>query len=161
MTDHSVQVLWIKVTLLKTLKAAHNDRISHVANACYNSSPYVPLCTLNFKIKRRFVRWYSGTCSKRETDHKLLHCFSRNISRAKYQEPQRRRSDNITINLKRKSLNAAHWIHLVQDMYQGPAVVNTGTNFRVLHYTNRSTWIAEQLSEFIVKLFQVVSRLLR
>jgi len=146
---------------IKTLKAEHNDIISHVTNACYNSSPNVSLRKRDFKIKRRSVRWYWRTCNKPEMDHKRLHCFSRKISREKYQEPECRWRDNNQMNLKRKLLNDAHWIRLDQDMYQEPAVVNTGMKFRVLHDTNRSTWIAEQLSEFLVRLFQVVSRLLR
>jgi hypothetical protein len=43
------------------------------------------------------------------------------------------------MNLKRKSLKDYQWIYLAQDMYQGPAVVNTGMNLRGLHDTNRST----------------------
>jgi hypothetical protein len=140
---------------IKNFNAGHKDRISHVAIACYNSSPCVSLCTPNFKIKRRFMRRYSRTCS---TDHKCLHSFIWKISREKYQEPERRWCDNIEIHLKRKSLNDAHWIHLAQDMYQGTAVVNTGMKFRALLDTNKSTWIAKLLSEFLDRLFQVVSR---
>jgi len=58
-----------------------------------------------------------------------------------YRLPERRWSDNIQINLKIKLLNDAHWSRLAQDMYRGPAVVNTGMNFRVLHDTNRITVI--------------------
>jgi hypothetical protein len=79
----------------------------------------------------------------------------------KYQEPERGWSDNIKMNLKRKSLNDVQWIQLAQDMYQGPAVVKAGINFQVLCDTNKSTWIAEQLSEFLGRLFQIVSTLLR
>ena len=44
---------------------------------------------------------------------------------------------------------------------KGPAVVNTRMNLHFLHVTSRSTWIAEQLSEFLGWMFLVVSKLLR
>jgi hypothetical protein len=34
----------------------YKGRISYVVNACYSPSPYVSLCTPNFKIKRLCVR---------------------------------------------------------------------------------------------------------